>query len=150
MPKHSKYVEEKFLLAEALTTQLKSQEAFDIFKSIAVDSRNSVSERADAYAGMGELIECWDPDLAPGNDESGLVYYQYALLLDNDNFNALYGIVRAFGESFPNHQDIEAFELAYHRLIRHKLALDRYNLRPLLKRQYALMGGIQKESQSNT
>jgi hypothetical protein len=145
MLRHSKCVSEKFLVAEELIKKLSTRKAFEIFKSIAMNSRLRPEERADAYASMGELIECWDPSLAPGDDESGLVYYQCALLLDSDNFDALYGIVRSFGEAFPNHQDIDAFELAYNNLMRHKLELDRYNLRPLLKKQYTLMSRIKKE-----
>ena len=96
----------------------------------------------------GVLVECWDLSLALGDDESGLVYYQHALSLSSDNFDALYGIVRSFGEAFPHHQDISAFELAYIHLIRrHKLLLNRYDVQPFLKKQYSLMPRMKKDSQ---
>ena len=147
MPRSSKNIEKKFFTAEELTKQLRTQEAFEIYKTIAENPRCSFRERANAYANMGQLVECWDPSLAPEDDESGLAYYQHALLLDGNNFDALHGITRSFGETFPYHQDVIAFELAYdHLRRRHKLLLDRYNLWPFLREKHALMVSMEKLS----
>ncbi|WP_243516894.1 MULTISPECIES: hypothetical protein [unclassified Candidatus Cardinium] len=140
----SQKIDEQFALAEDLIDQLKYKEAFQVFQEVALNSENSPVERANAYAGMGELVECCDPGLASGDDESGLEFYKQALLLDNHNFHALLGIIGSFGESFPDHQDVAIFKLAYHQLINRKSKLDIKDLKTL-KEKYLLMQKLERK-----
>lgn len=132
--------EKQLALAEQLLAECNAREAFAIYKAIALDSSYSASLRAHAYAGMGEIIECWEPSLVLGDDKSGLLHYHHALLLDENNFHALYGIIRSFGDTFPFHQDVILFEKAYKRLIGDKILLASYaDLRSMLEDRYAAL-----------
>ena len=106
-------MEDKYAIAEALYEDLEYKKSFSLFQEIALDTNNSNVTRADAYNMMGILVECCDPSLASGDDESGLEHYKAALELDEDNLAALAGIMGSFGESFPDHQDTAAFRAAY-------------------------------------
>ena len=108
-------MEDKYAIAEALYENLEYKESFSLFQEIALDANNSNATRAYAYNMMGILVECCDPSLASGDDESGLEHYKAALELDENNLAALASVLRSFGESFPDHQDTTAFRAAYNR-----------------------------------
>ena len=65
-------MEDKYAIAEALYEDLEYKKSFSLFQEIALDTNNSNVTRADAYNMMGILVECFDPSLASGDDESGL------------------------------------------------------------------------------
>ena len=104
-------MEDKYAIAEALYEDLEYKKSFSLFQEIALDTNNSNVTRADAYNMMGILVECCDPSLASGDDESGLEHYKAALELDEGNLAALASVLRSFGES--DHQDTAAFRAAY-------------------------------------
>lgn len=108
-------MEDKYAIAEALCKDHEYKKSFFLFQEIALDTNNSNVTRADAYTMMGILVECFEPSLASGDDESGLEHYKAALELDEGNLAALAGIMGSFGESFPHHQDTAAFRAAYNR-----------------------------------
>ena len=106
-------MEDKYAIAEALCKDHEYKKSFSLFQEIALDTNNSNVTRADAYNMMGILVECFDPSLASGDDESGLEHYKAALELDENNLPALANVLGSFGESFPHHQDTAAFRAAY-------------------------------------
>ena len=108
-------MEDKYAIAEALYEDLEYKKSFSLFQEIALDTNNSNVTRADAYNMMGILVECCDPSLASGDDESGLEHYKAALELDENNLSALANVLGSFGESFPHHQDTAAFRAAYNK-----------------------------------
>jgi hypothetical protein len=138
--------DKKYRMGIELFKKEEFKKSFSVFEALALDERNSHEDRAYAYSMMGMLVECYDPCLAPGEDESGLEFYQAALALDPDNLHALRGIVSSFDYRVPyiRHQDTGAFLSAYNKLMANPTELLEGEAE-MLQNQYNLMECMLKE-----
>ena len=104
-----------FDIAEDLFNKNQYELAFDMFKAIAENELNDACTRAEAYNMLGVIISGPCPYLVEresGIDESGVQYFEAAMMLDPKNIGAAHNIIEAFYEGPTGHQNLNLVKQA--------------------------------------
>jgi hypothetical protein len=101
-------MKDKFEIGEELLYNLKCDKAFDIFKEIAEDEKNTNLIKAEAFNMMGVIISGFTPYLGIANSNDGLYYYLKAIDLAPNCLGALFNIISQtsyveMSNSIPRH-----------------------------------------------
>jgi hypothetical protein len=104
--------------------------AFANHLACATDETMPNADRAKHWAAMGSLTRP-NPALCLGPNDTGLFYYEKALVLDSECLDAWFGIAHEYGTSGPWHRDRVRYIEAVRVLLQRQSELPEWQLNEL-------------------